>query len=296
MIRITISSTLFVGDANSILITDNNFEQYVGVPGHFHTSLGDISAGNLLKITDKGCTIIFVDEGFEQELELFNKTKIFLNSIYDLHQVTGYVRPGPCTFAEESVSRPAEPTLWIFGCSLSAGVGVEKCEVYSSKLGDTLRLPVTNVVKAGSSTRWSLRQLLHSDLQPDDVVVWQLTTVERSTVKHVDTWPEEVMLKNQSREIILSTTDEQLWFDQISLLDYGVQYLRAKRIRFYIVSFDSKSTVLDQCLEQYTRYPEYCYASNWQVDLGNDQFHPGSKSHHCLFKHLHRKITLAQRL
>ena len=296
MIRITISSPHFVGDENSILITDNNFEQYLSVPGYFHTSLGDISASNLLKIANKDCTIIFVNEGFEQELELFNKTKIFLNSIYDSHQVTGYVRPYPSTFAEESVLRPIEPTLWVFGCSLSAGIGVESYEVYSSKLGDTLGLPVTNVVKVGSSTRWSLRQLLHSDFQPDDVVVWQLTTIERSTVKHADTWPKEVMLKNQSREIILSTTDEQLWFDQISLLDYGVQYLRAKRIRFYIVSLDSKSTMLDQCLEQYTRYPEYCYAPDWQVDLGNDQFHPGSKSHHCLFEHLHKKITLAQRL
>ena len=266
------------------------------MPGHFHTSLGDISAGNLFKIANKDCTIIFVNEGIEQELELFNKTKIFLNSIYDSHQVTGYVRPSPCTFAEESVLRPTEPTLWVFGCSLSAGVGVNSCEVYSSKLGDALGLPVTSVAKAGSSTRWSLRQLLHSDLQPDDVVVWQLTTIGRFTVKHVDTWPTEVMLKNQSREIILSTTDEQLWFDQISLLEYGVLYLRAKRIRFYIISLDSTSTVFNQCLEQYTRYSEYCYAPDWQVDLGNDQLHPGPKSHHCLFENLHKKITLAQRL
>jgi hypothetical protein len=295
MIEITISSPYFVADKNSILLTDANFNHYLNTPEQFHTSLGDITVRNLLKIAERRCKFIFINDGFDNNLLLFEKTKIFLNSIYDTHNVIGYVRPGPMTFSEPSVPVLAEPGIWVFGCSLSAGVGVEANEVYSAKLGQSVGLPVTTVAKIGSSTQWSLRQLLNANLQAQDIVIWQLTTIERFTVKQPGAWPKEVMLKDQPREIVVSTTDEQLWFDQISLVEYGVKYLRTAGIKFYMVSLDSKSPVLDRCLEQYTRYPEYCYVPDWQVDLGTDGLHPGPESHHLLYQFLKKKIMLTQR-
>lgn len=290
MIEISISSPYYSAADHSILLTNSNVEQYLNTPGQYHTSLGDITVRNLLKIADRRCNFIFINDGFDNNLLLLEKTKIFLNSIYDTHNVIGYVRPGPMTFAEQSVPTPTEPNIWVFGCSLSAGVGVDKNELYSTQLGQSVGLPVTTVAKIGSSTRWSLRQLLNADLQAGDIVIWQLTTIERFTVKILNTWPKEVMLKDQSREIILSTTDEQLWFDQISLVEYGVKYLRSIGIKFYMVSLDSKSPVLDRCLEQYTRYPEYCYVPDWQVDIGTDGLHPGPNSHHLLYQSLKKKL------
>jgi hypothetical protein len=295
MIEITISSPYFVADKNSILLTDANFNHYFNTPGQFHTSLGDITANNLLKIADQSCAFVFVDQGFDSESELLKKTKIFLNSISDTNRIQGYLRPAVDTFVEDTVTRSGTPTLWVFGCSLSAGVGVAHTDVYSTQLGRSLKLPVTTVAKLGSSTRWSLRQLLHADIQPGDILIWQLTTIERSTVKRPGKLPKEVMLKDQPREIVVSTTDEQLWFDQISLVEYGVKYLRTAGIKFYMVSLDSNSPVLDRCLEQYTRYPEYCYVPDWQVDLGTDGLHPGPGSHHLLYQFLKKKIMLTQR-
>jgi hypothetical protein len=151
------------------------------------------------------------------------------------------------------------------------------------------------VAKGGSSTRWSLRQLMHADIRPEDIVIWQLTTLERFTVKQENKWPQEVMLKNLSRAVILATTDEQLWFDQISLINYGVQYLRACNSNFYMISLDGQTPMIHRCLEQYTRYPEYCYGADWQVDIGTDGLHPGPKSHNLLYQILKEKILLAQR-
>jgi hypothetical protein len=290
MIEITISSPQYIADSDSILITDKNFRHYLGTPGQYHTSLGDITAENLLTIANTECTFIFVNSGFDNSIELFEKTKIFLNSVYDTHKVIGYARPGPRTYAEESIVRPSGNTLWVFGCSLSAGVGVDQSELYSTMLGNQLGLSVTTVAKSGSSTQWSLRQLLHADILPGDLVIWQLTTIERFTVKQSNVWPQDVMLKNASREQILSTTDEQLWFNQIELVNYGVQYLRAIGSDFYMVSLDSQSSVLDRCLEQYTRYPEYCYVPDWQVDVGEDNLHPGARSHLLLYQSLYRKL------
>ena len=290
MIEVTLSSPHYLAADDSILLTDSNFKQYLGDSRAFHTSLADISASNLLKIAKVGCKFIFVNDGSDNNAELFEKTKIFLNSIYDTHTVIGYTRPGPMTFAEQSIVRAGCPTLWVFGCSLSAGVGVSNDDLYSTKLGNSLNMPVTTVAKGGSSTRWSLRQLLHADILPGDIVIWQLTTLERFTIKQANAWPQEVMLKNLSREIILSTTDEQLWFDQISLVEYGVQYLRALNCQFYMISLDGQTPMVHRCLEQYTRYPEYCYAPDWQIDIGTDGSHPGPKSHELLYQALKEKF------
>jgi hypothetical protein len=295
MTEITISSPHFIAADDSVLLTDSNFKQYLGDSRVFHTSLADISASNLLKIAKFDCKFIFVNNGFDNDAELFEKTKIFLNSIYDTHIVIGYIRPGPMTFAEQSIVRSDCPTLWIFGCSLSVGVGVSNNDLYSTKLGDSLGMPVVTVAKGGSSTRWSLRQLMHADIRPEDIVIWQLTTLERFTVKQENKWPQEVMLKNLSRAVILATTDEQLWFDQISLINYGVQYLRACNSNFYMISLDGQTPMIHRCLEQYTRYPEYCYGADWQVEIGTDGLHPGPKSHNLLYQILKEKILLAQR-
>jgi hypothetical protein len=290
MTEVTLSSPYFVAAEDSILLTNDNFEQYLGKSGVFHTSLGDITAANLLLIADYNCTFIFVDQGFDNQTALYEKTIIFLNAVFDSNTIIGYIRPGPATFAEQSIMRPPGPRLWVFGCSLSAGVGVNESEVYSTKLSVATGLPVTTVARVGSSTHWSLRQLLHADIWPTDIVIWQLTTIERFTVKQPNRWPKEVMLKDADRETILSTTDEQLWFDQLSLVNCGVQYLRAIGPEFYMISLDSSSPLLNVCLEQYTRYPEYCYVPDWQIDLGTDGLHPGPQSHHLLYRSLEKKL------
>ena len=290
MTEVTLSSPYFVAAEDSILLTNDNFEQYLGQAGVFHTSLGDITAANLLLVADYNCRFIFVNQGFDNETALYEKTIIFLNAVYESNTIIGYIRPGPATFAEQSIMRPPGPRLWVFGCSLSAGVGVNDSELYSTKLGIATGLPVTTVARVGSSTHWSLRQLLHADIWPTDIVIWQLTTIERFTVKQPNRWPTEVMLKDADRETILSTTDEQLWFNQLSLVNCGVQYLRAIGPEFYMISLDSLSPLLNVCLEQYTRYPEYCYVPDWQIDLGTDGLHPGPQSHHLLYQSLEKKL------
>jgi hypothetical protein len=276
-----------------MLLTNENFSTYLSDTNlKFHTSLGDISSHNLLDFCRFVDRIDFVDFGFDERLALRNKTIIFLNYASNFCQVNNYVRPLPqqALYSDLTVHKSDYPTLWVFGCSLSAGVGVDPTTVYHYELGQQLNLPVTTIARPGSSARWSLLQLMYTKIKPADIVVWQVTTTGRFTVKdYSNKDPRECLLKNMNKEFLATINYEQVFYDHITLVDYGIQYLRALQSRFVFTSVDNKKTE-DQCLEQFTKYPEYCYAPDWIVDLGSDNLHPGVESHRILSNTLYEKI------
>ena len=169
--------------------------------------------------------------------------------------------------------------LWVFGCSFSNGDGVLSSEKYSSIVSNHLNLPLMDITQSGSSTRWSLRHLLQANISTNDIVIWQLTTFGRFSSAENKTTLTEFLLKNAQREVVVNSNDLQLYVDQLSLLSYGVQYLRAKKVKFKIISLESPGKFCNDLINEYIRYPEYCYLPNWQIDTGSDNIHPGKLSH-----------------
>ena len=188
-------------------------------------------------------------------------------------------------------TREDKPTLWIFGCSHSFGIGLKKDEKnYGTLLSEKLNMPLKLVARPGTSTHFSLRHLVNANLNENDIVVWQITTAERFSYKEQNIVSERFLSLRPKQKFIDFFTDEQLYFQQLSFLNIGINYLRATKVKFVITSIISKHLPADDLLNEYTKYPEYCHTPNYEVDKGTDNLHSGPLSHQNLSNSLHNHI------
>lgn len=279
MTHLIISSPQYDPGSESLLITDDNF-QIDRRAKKFHTSMGDISAGNLIAFCQTVESVEFVDYGFKDIPKTRDVTIMVLNVLSHKLNIKNY-KPGPVVELDFTMTRPtSDSVLWVFGCSYSHGVGVNPKQKYSSLVQQKLDLPLVDITKPGTSTRWGLQHLIHADIKSTDTVIWQITPYDRFTKKTSFTDPStEVLLKNQSKDVLAFVNHPQLVFDHISLIDYGVQILRSIGCKFCMISIENKSSYSVQCLKEYTKFPEYCYIPNFTIDVGSDNEHPGPNSH-----------------
>lgn len=246
----------------------------------YHTSLGDLSAADIIAVSRMFDEIELVDNKFDHSSSLWFETKSLLNYLSHTVTVNNFNRKSSINFTTvDTNASSAGNRLWVFGCSYSHGVGLtHENEKFGSIISDRLGLPVTFVTKPGSSLQWSLRHLINTNFGPGDIVVWQLTTPGRLTV--YDGKDHEVMLsRSTSRELITVFNDRQMFFHHCSLLNYGTQYLRASKTNFVLTSILYQDKFFYDYINEYTSYPEYCYIPNGNLDVGTDGLHIGPLSH-----------------
>ena len=77
-----------------------------------------------------------------------------------------------------------DPQLWIAGCSISHGMGVDNNTRYGTLVAKELNMPVSFLTCPGSSIIWQAGQLMLADLKPGDTVVWALTMPNRFPYYH----------------------------------------------------------------------------------------------------------------
>lgn len=253
------------------------------VGNEFHTSLGDMSPADLLKIAVTFKEINFLPNEFDFESDIYHETMCVLTFLSHSRTINNFNPVTAERFLDVDVdTRIPDATLWVFGCSHSHGVGLQENELrYSDLMSQELQIPVRLVSKPGSSTQWSLRHLINANFAPGDVVVWQLTTPNRFT------WASptltEVQLSYCSNRSLVDLWDEkQTLFYQLSLLNTGVRYLRSQPVRFVLTSINQPGPMFYQYIREYVKYPEYCYIPDLVQDLGDDKLHMGPLSHKAL--------------
>lgn len=255
----------------------------------YHTSLGDMSLSDIIKISNNFSTINFVGEMFDQSSDIYKETVILLNSLSQSKHVTNFTVDLPISFADPIVDdRPAGPALWVFGCSHSHGVGLRPDEKkFGEIVASSTNLPLMLISKPGSSLSWSTRNLIAANIKPNDIVIWQLTTPHRVS-QHNGTDTTEIMLAQSSNRCLVEVfNDNQVFFNHINLLNFGTRYLRSIGVKFIIVSILPKlEKFFYDYLIEYSKYPEYCYTPDCQLDLGSDQVHSGPLSHKALAQRL----------
>jgi hypothetical protein len=199
------------------------------------------------------------------------------------------------TFTDLDITtREDKSTLWVFGCSHSFGMGLRKDEKnYGTLLSEKINIPLKLIARSGTSTHFSLRHLINANLNEHDFVVWQLTNAGRFSYKEKNIIAEILLTSRPKQKFIEFFTDDQMYFQQLSFLNIGVNYLRAKKVKFVITSNDnsfstngSSATLMDE----YTKYSEYCYTPNFQVDYGTDNLHAGPVSHQNICNSLYNHI------
>ena len=265
---------------NSILLNDVTVDFS---HDEYHTSLGDLSAKDIISVVTKFDTINFCKDTFNKVDDLYKETTVLLNYLQNFKPVTNFIVNEVTEFTDhpDIHTRLKEPVLWVFGCSHSFGVGLRDNELrYSEILAQELGLPLKLIAKPGSSLHWSLRHLMNADIRTGDTVIWQLTTPGRVSIFNGKNVEETMLSRTPSRHLLEIYTNEQIYFNHLILLRFGVQYLRAKNVNFRLTSIEDLPETLLR--NEYTKYPEYCYAPGFNVDIGTDGLHYGPLSHKTL--------------
>jgi hypothetical protein len=279
-------------DVNAQLVTENNFKNLL--PGTYYTSLGDIGGlynlGVLLQQSNK---IIYAPPigrwsgGADQKKWTEDYLKVFsLRSQVENYSIP---IPDPESMLELVDQRKSNHNqLWISGCSISHGIGVDKSSRYGELIASRLNLPVSFLTCPGSSIIWSADQLLRSDIREGDTVVWGLTSSFR-----LPYYADNKLIHVNGRLYQQQPTLEKI-VKPDALLGKNNLYQTLTSVHS-VINFCQKikanlvvASLMDNDIVHYIRdYPNLIMLSNlWGreskelfFDLGLDNEHPGPRTH-----------------
>lgn len=189
-----------------------------------------------------------------------------------------------------------EPTVWVFGCSVAHGIGLTDMEnqSFGKLVADQLHMPWQRMTEPGSSAHWALTHILHSEIQPSDIVVWAVTYPERYRwAINFDRVECRGLGRGSHPPALNWFRDPQIYFQHQDIINTGVRYLRAINSKFVFTTFINPSPYKDLIENNLRHYPEWCDVGPCdQSDKGTDNLHPGPIGHQELAKHIHDHVHL----
>jgi hypothetical protein len=274
-----------------------------------YTSLGDLSKDisqvlNLLSCADKifYCPpMVWSDKKPVDVTDPTNSiqgmTETLLQLLPDSVKVAGlptfdFVKDTPIVLSD--LRKTDQSQLWIAGCSISHGIGVEKTETYGSLLADVLGLECSFLTRPGSAINWAADQILRSDINSGDIVVWALTNWCRITHVHnhkllpgvnglsYETFPEY-------HDIISfdNLFSHQTYYNHLYSIQQVINYCQKIGAKLLLVGLAPGNFALVNFLKSQKNYIPIPYQTSYQenmllqkfIDLGSDAMHPGPKQH-----------------
>jgi hypothetical protein len=182
--------------------------------------------------------------------------------------------------------------LWVAGCSMSHGVGVDASQRYGQVLADTLGLPVSFLTAGGASISWAVDQIVRSDIQKGDIVILGVTEEVRFPywMSNNEVWHITPTHQNQNHQLAFTNlttniidrliTDNNCFYQSIIRLHQLVNFcnkIDVKLLIFGLLSSPSLAVHLNN-ISNFVYYTNFksptCY-----IDLGTDNRHPGPKQH-----------------
>ncbi len=167
-----------------------------------------------------------------------------------------------------------EPVLWISGCSISHGVGVDTDQRYGTWIGRSISRHTYYLTAPGSSLEWQADQILRSDIRENDIVVWGLTQEDRAPIIHngrVVPWPDTTLQDVEYR------LHETRYYKAITSVFQVINFCHKIGCRLILLPLNC-SQKLQMDLRQQDCYFQLPYQTKF-LDLGNDRIHPGPVQH-----------------
>lgn len=310
--------TIFVGDVGEYLcieaqrhtptaqlITESSNKTLT--PGTYYISLGDftdvIQFSQFLAQADQ---LIYQPPVSNWSSPMQQITEFYLMYFADKAQVTNIEFKLPqaelsSMLALADIRKDTGPQLWVAGCSVSHGVGVDPHERFGEIVAEELKLPVSFLTCPASSIEWAADQLLRSDIKPGDTVVWGLTAFERFAYYR----------DQQVGQVTVHYYQRNPGFDHISLdeLDSDNRIYQAVTRIYSVVNFCAKlkvKLVIAGLLpsQQYLPYlftvPGYTHLKGTLpmvttnkngLDVGTDGRHPGPVTHRWYAEQILNKLN-----
>lgn len=182
-----------------------------------------------------------------------------------------------CLYLENTRIDHTDSNLWIVGGSDSHGAGILREQTYGNIVSQTLCKKAVFLTKPGCSLEYSADQILRSDIQSNDIVIWGLTPETRA--------PEAIngKIKNlhanstESLDCLLSET--RFYKAMISIFQVK-NFLKKINCQLILLPICS-SEVLQLHIMHLNSYCEIPINPEFPkyTDYGNDQRHPGPKQH-----------------
>lgn len=263
----------------------------------YHTSLEDI-----------GLTVGEIDDGLLAHCEEIKFLALNWERVIDSENHTAYaqaiyiaISKYNATGAEDIVNqldahcnsnrntrKDLDPVLWTAGCSWTSAFGVEDQERWGHLVANKLNVNEVNLAKSGASIWDASDQILRSDLQKDDIVVWGLTNLGRV----------EAVVENKLRSYSILGAEEFDFFDyKIDHFFSNTQYLVGLRQIHQVINFCNKVEAklyivnfldpawLPLAMKTDPRFldlqkPPKDQQDGWKlIDYASDNHHPGPKQH-----------------
>lgn len=204
--------------------------------------------------------------------------------------------------------------LWIAGCSIAHGDGVNRNQRWGELLGAQLNLPTQFLTAPGSSIEWATNQILQADIQRNDILCWGLTAPNRSLWYHDDGRVQHIL--NATYQIC---PDLQNTVDRRHLIDLNLAYKAVnyvKQVQNYLNKIGCKYAIgytlpgladhREVLLKHLSSTPNFAImydrdrikpvdaqtfltlskpAYNLFIDVGTDGVHPGPQQHQLYAEH-----------
>jgi hypothetical protein len=300
---------LFVGDTDTYLnkcALQNDSTAYLvtqenATDSHIntvYTSLGDLDGAEsffrlLLSATEiTYCPPTIWSDGktTEDRYSLAWLTEHYLGIVANLNNIKiNGVLSVPIQLSVEEQRKSDATQLWVAGCSTTFGTGVAIHERYANLLSSKLNLPVSVLAYPGASVSWSASQILRSDIQKDDLVVFGVSTYhriamfDRKKVCHVYT---KNLKENSSKfpELnILQLDSDTRIYECISAIEQVINFCNKAGAKLILFGIHA-NIELSLAMSKYKNFVFYHgkfgtdFQDGWH-DLGTDKMHPGPETH-----------------
>lgn len=166
---------------NAKLINEHNHTNFDGIG---YTSLGEFkNQKNFFNLLDRATQLHYVPSDTWSDFRngtssLKQNTENLLMFFYGRKEVLGlehlrYYNPECDSLVAQR--QTTSPQLWVSGGTITHGEEIEIDHKYGSLLAVMLNMPVSFVCKNSADPDWCADQLLRSNIQSGDTVVWELT-------------------------------------------------------------------------------------------------------------------------
>lgn len=162
---------------NGQLLTNDNFGSIES--SVCYTSVADLSIDRLSLVLESAGRVIYHAPTEWSSIDAERETVTILLNCQRTVEDFNFTQD-PNNMLRLIDSRTSESSqVWITGCSMADGFGIDKHQRYGQLVADQLSLPASFLTTVATSIPWAADQLLRSKLKAGDIVVWGLTGVNR---------------------------------------------------------------------------------------------------------------------
>jgi len=298
-------------DPEARLISNENYADLK--PGTYFTSIADVGGlenfSTVLRQADK---IIYAPPSeWSDQKKKNSKMKQWTEDYLSVFVLRCHVENFSVNLKHDSsvilsladTRKTRQAQLWIVGGSTSHGVGVDNATRYGQLLADRLGLQVSFLTCRGSSIIWAADQILRSDIQNGDTVVWGLTSINR-TPYYIDNKLYQITGTSLVRSAIHSKllspetlTSDHLFYQSLTSIFQVINFCKKIGATLIIASLDDD--VISHYVSNTSNFVMLYNlwgrgADNINIDVGSDDVHPGTRSHQFYADQIYQKIQQVQ--